>query len=130
LKEHLSRLLTDTESEPRPVKRRLSRQLKQLPTPTEVTLSRLTGSDTYELNIVAADRPGLLATIGLLFAELGIDLIDARITTLGERIEDVFIISDNGVPEGNQNEQSRQERIYLLENALRQRLDSQIAQAL
>ncbi|MEJ2089603.1 MAG: [protein-PII] uridylyltransferase, partial [Gammaproteobacteria bacterium] len=53
-----------------PIRRRLPRQLKQLPTPTEVTLTANADSDTYELTIIASDRPGLLASIGLIFAEL------------------------------------------------------------
>jgi [protein-PII] uridylyltransferase len=69
----------------------------------------------------------LLASIGLLFAELDIDLIDARIATLGERVEDVFTIRDSGVADA---ERGSQERIYLLENAIRQRIDNEIAREL
>jgi [protein-PII] uridylyltransferase len=123
----LTELLSDPEHEPVPARRRLSRQLKQLPTPTEVTLIGKADTDTHELTIIASDRPGLLASIGLLFAELDIDLIDARIATLGERVEDVFTIRDSGVADA---ERGSQERIYLLENAIRQRIDNEIAREL
>lgn len=119
----LTQVLADPHSEPVPIRRRLPRQLKQLPTPTEVTLTGKPDTEEMELTIIASDRPGLLATIGILFAELDIDLVSARIATLGERVEDVFTIVDRGCPEGTQ----RRERMYLLENALRQRLDNQIA---
>jgi [protein-PII] uridylyltransferase len=107
-----------------PGKRRLPRQLKQLPTATEVSLKQKAGSAELELTVIASDRPGLLATLGLLFAELGLNLRDARIVTLGERIEDTFTIVDSTRDSGTSGDR---ERIYLLENTIRQRLDSQIA---
>ena len=83
------------------------------------------GSVRDELTIIAADRPGLLATVGLLFYELGISVHSARITTLGERVEDVFFVTEsNGKPIRDR------ERIYTLENTLRQRLDNRIANTL
>ncbi len=122
----LTGTLSDPELELTPPKRRVSRQLKQLPTPTEVTLKQTEGERCYEMSLIAADRPGLLASIGMLFADLGIDLIDARIATLGERVEDTFTIRDAGAPENA----SVEERAYLLTNALRQGLDSQISRDL
>jgi [protein-PII] uridylyltransferase len=127
LAEHLCAELGDPSREPQPARRRLSRQLKQLPTSTEVSIRRVGDEDVFELTLIAADRPGLLASVGLVFAELGINLIDARIATLGERVEDVFTISDNGAAPGDR---GSQERIYLLENTVRQRLDNEIATVL
>jgi [protein-PII] uridylyltransferase len=124
LTSRLCELLADTDAQPAPIRRRLPRQLKQLPIATEVSLKPKSGTDAFELTIIASDRPGLLATIGLLFAELGINLQDARIATLGERVEDTFTINDLGAPDG---QMGSQERIYVLENTIRQRLDSQIA---
>jgi [protein-PII] uridylyltransferase len=125
LSARLTELLTTTPVRSKPVKRRLPRQLKQLPTQTEVTLIRTSVADSLELTVVAADRPGLLASIGLLFGELGLDLQHARIATLGERVEDVFLINDT-----RRGEMDSQERIYLLENTIRQQLDSHIARDL
>jgi [protein-PII] uridylyltransferase len=49
--------------------------------------------------VVAADRPGLLADIGRCFKEQQLILQNARISTLGEHVEDVFFVVDkNGEP--------------------------------
>ena len=74
--------------------RRVSRQLKQFVMPTEVSVETHPGTATSTLRIVASDRPGLLSALGGLFAELGISVRRARITTLGERVEDVFEITN------------------------------------
>jgi [protein-PII] uridylyltransferase len=46
------------------------------------------------LELVALDRPGLLAEIGCVFLDNNVLLQNARIATLGERVEDVFYITD------------------------------------
>ncbi len=122
LVDQLTKALADTTNLPDNGKRRLPRQLRQFTLPTEVSLSTADGASNSELTIIASDRPGLLATIGLLFAELGLAVISARIATLGERVEDVFEISSReGGPITDE------EAVYLLENTLRQRLDRQVA---
>jgi [protein-PII] uridylyltransferase len=45
------------------------------------------------LEIVSIDRPGLLSCIGQVFQDLKINIHSAKITTFGERVEDVFTIS-------------------------------------
>ncbi|MDB2619213.1 hypothetical protein N9Y18_03080, partial [Litoricolaceae bacterium] len=46
------------------------------------------------IELVAPDRTGLLTTVGRVFAEFGLDLSTAKIATLGERVEDVFYVTD------------------------------------
>ena len=46
------------------------------------------------LEITAPDRPGLLARIGKIFLDFDLSLQNAKIATLGERVEDVFFITD------------------------------------
>ena len=46
------------------------------------------------LEVITPDRPGLLARVGRIFYEYEIKLMAAKITTLGERVEDVFFITN------------------------------------
>ena len=48
---------------------------------------------------MTADRPGLLVRLAQLFESEGVEIVAAKITTLGERVEDVFeICSTMGHP--------------------------------
>ena len=99
--------------------RRLPRQHKQLSRPTETTLVNQDGEPFSTLTVLTADRPGLLARIGVLFHELDVSVLGARIATLGERVEDVFYLQTrSGEPITDP------EFKYALENTLRQTLDS------
>lgn len=46
------------------------------------------------MEVVAVDRPGLLSHIGIAMDACNVRLIDARIATFGERVEDYFHITD------------------------------------
>jgi [protein-PII] uridylyltransferase len=45
------------------------------------------------LELVAGDRPGLLCDIGKVLMEERVDLLAAKIMTVGERAEDVFYLA-------------------------------------
>ena len=45
------------------------------------------------MSISASDRPGLLYAVARVLAENGVRLHTAKIATLGERVEDIFLIS-------------------------------------
>ena len=45
------------------------------------------------MSITAGDRPGLLYAIACVFSKYQVDLHTAKIVTLGERAEDVFVVS-------------------------------------
>ena len=86
--------LDDPEDYPEIIQRRTPRQLKHFSFPTEVTFSNDMINLRTVMEVVTPDRPGLLARIGQILLKHQLTLINARIATLGERVEDVFFISD------------------------------------
>ncbi|MFC4700031.1 [protein-PII] uridylyltransferase [Glaciecola siphonariae] len=74
--------------------RRMSRQMKHLDVPTKVRFYS-SQVDATLIELEALDAPGLLARIGHLFVDLNITLKMAKIATIGERAEDVFIVCND-----------------------------------
>ncbi len=93
--QRLKVVLTQPEKAPRPSKRRMPRQLRHFSVPNEVTVRRDAAHHYNVVEVIALDRPGLLAQIGALFFQMNVDIQTARIATLGERAEDVFFITDS-----------------------------------
>ena len=77
---------------PEPVKGRLSRHSRHFPVVPGVHLQPDERGSAYLLSITATDRVGLLYAITRVLARHGINVQTARINTLGERVEDVFLI--------------------------------------
>ncbi|NRA55640.1 MAG: [protein-PII] uridylyltransferase [Gammaproteobacteria bacterium] len=73
--------------------RRISRQVQHFHVPTQVNFIQNQPTDTTAFELVARDIPGLLANLGDVFYKNKILLLSAKITTIGERVEDFFIIS-------------------------------------
>ena len=80
---------------------RLSRQVRHFPITPEASIRPDEKGVHYLLSIVAADRPGLLYTIATTLARHGANLHTAKIGTLGERVEDVFLISGGDLNQGS-----------------------------
>ena len=84
--------------------RRRSRRLSHFDVSTRVDFEDVEGTAPVEggcteLRITAADRPGILSSIGRVLLAEGLTVHAARIATLGERIDDVFFIGmANGGP--------------------------------
>jgi [protein-PII] uridylyltransferase len=72
---------------------RPSRLSRAFPVPPLVTLHPDEGSQSWRLELVATDRPGLLGDIAQVFATYNISLQTAKVMTLGDRVEDVFVVS-------------------------------------
>ena len=90
----LAKTLANPHRLPELGKRRVPRRLQQFRWPTEARIENDPNAPYSMLHVIATDRPGLLARLGVLFVELGIDVRGAKIATLGERVEDVFYITD------------------------------------
>jgi [protein-PII] uridylyltransferase len=88
----LTRLLSEQAPLVAPVEGRISRQLKHFPLTPEVQIFPDDKGTHYILEVVAGDRPGLLARIAYTLAQAGVNVASAKINTLGERAEDVFLI--------------------------------------
>jgi [protein-PII] uridylyltransferase len=76
-----------------PAPGRVSRQVRHVALTPEVSIRADESSKNYILSITAADRSGLLFAIALVLAHHGVRLSTAKIATLGERVEDTFLIS-------------------------------------
>ena len=86
------RLQSQAPLEP-PAKGRLSRRVRHFPTTPEVDLQPDERGDYMVLSVISSDRPGLLDLIARVLVNHRINLHTAKIDTLGERVEDTFLIS-------------------------------------
>ena len=75
-----------------PPEGRISRQLRHFPLTPQVQIFPDERGTHYILEVVAGDRPGLLARIAYVLARNNVNVASAKINTLGERAEDVFLI--------------------------------------
>jgi [protein-PII] uridylyltransferase len=94
LEQWLWNSLRRPEETPTQVSRRAPRQVRMFNTPTRVTITRDLRNNRSAVELVSGDRPGLLCNVGKVLWEERIDLQGARISTIGERAEDVFYVTD------------------------------------
>lgn len=98
-------MLLRGETRYRPTERLLPRRLKQFNVSTRVAFSDgITGEHTI-MELVARDRPGLLFEVANALYECKVKLVSAKVSTVGERAEDTFFITDrdgNPVSTGEQ----------------------------
>lgn len=86
--------LKNPDDYPTIIQRRVPRQLKHFAFAPQVTIHNDAQRPVTVLELTAPDRPGLLARIGRIFLEYDLSLQNAKIATLGERVEDVFFVTD------------------------------------
>ena len=99
IRRSLTRVLTSSDDDVAKVTRKLPRQARMFTTKTVVDFEHDNTRGLTVMELVAADRPGLLSKVGKVFIDQGVDIDAAKIMTIGERAEDVFYISDEaGAP--------------------------------
>ena len=77
---------------PEPARKRVSRRVKSFPVAPRVTLRPDEKAQRWLLAISAADRAGLLYLVARILAQHHLSVQLAKVSTLGERVEDTFLI--------------------------------------
>ncbi len=121
IRRSLTRVLTSGGDEIAAVTRAIPRQARMFTTKTAVDFLDSPEQGRTIMELVAADRPGLLSKIGQTFIKQGVDIQTAKIMTIGERAEDVFYITDES---GSPLDDDAQQR---LRDALIRELDESAA---
>ncbi|RZT91397.1 [protein-PII] uridylyltransferase [Rivibacter subsaxonicus] len=88
----LGKALATDEALPEPSRGRLSRRVRSFPVTPRVSLRPDERAQRWLLTVSASDRSGLLYAIARVLARHEINLQLAKITTLGERVEDTFLV--------------------------------------
>jgi [protein-PII] uridylyltransferase len=123
LPEHYRELCSMAESElcativsagklPAPSRGRVSRRVKSFPVSPRIDLRPDDKAQRWLLSISASDRVGLLYSIARVLARHNLNLQLAKVSTLGERVEDMFLIDG---PELQQNRKQIEIETELLE---------------
>lgn len=89
----LTRTLEEQGALPQPLRGRVSRRVKSFPITPRVDLKPDEKAQRWLLNISASDRAGLLYCVARVLAKHKLNLQLAKVTTLGERVEDTFLIA-------------------------------------
>jgi [protein-PII] uridylyltransferase len=94
-------LTTQAELAP-PSTGRVSRRVRHFPTPTRISCRPDENGKHFLITVASADRSGLLYTLAYTFASFGLEVLLARISTLGERIEDIFLVRGAALADARQ----------------------------
>jgi [protein-PII] uridylyltransferase len=126
LPEHYRELITMVESGlgttidrqgtlPAPTKGRVSRRVKNFPIAPRITLHPDEKAQSWLLGISASDRLGLLYSVATVLAKHGISLKLAKISTLGERVEDTFLIEGSALQHNREQIEIETELLQVLQ---------------
>ncbi len=88
----LAQVLNSKPELPAPSRGRMSRRSRSFPIRPRVELHPDERGSRYLLSLQANDRTGLLYSVARVLGKHGLNLHTARVNTLGERVEDVFLI--------------------------------------
>ena len=88
----LARTIAEIRPLPEPSRGRISRRVRSFPVSPRVSLSPDEKAQRWLLSISASDQPGLLYKVARVLAQHKLNLQLAKINTLGERVDDVFLV--------------------------------------
>jgi [protein-PII] uridylyltransferase len=77
---------------PEPARKRVSRRVKSFPIAPRVSLQPDEKAQRWLLGISASDRAGLLYLVARILAQHHLSVQLAKVSTLGERVEDTFLL--------------------------------------
>ena len=72
----------------------ISSRLRHFQIAPKIHVENVQHLDHTSLHIHATDHPGLLANVAEAFALLGVNVISARVSTLGEKVHDIFYVTN------------------------------------
>jgi [protein-PII] uridylyltransferase len=127
LPEHYRELITMVESGlsvtinqkgslPPPTKGRVSRRVKNFPIAPRITLHPDEKAQSWLLAISASDKMGLLYSVATVLAKHSISLKLAKISTLGERVEDSFLIEGSALQHNREQIEIETELLQVLQS--------------
>ena len=93
VKEALVEALSHSDQYPGIMQRRIPRHLRHFDVQNTVDIVLNPTLQQHMVEISTLDQPGLLARIGAIFMQQGLDIHSAKIATLGERAEDIFFVT-------------------------------------
>ncbi|TFI49847.1 [protein-PII] uridylyltransferase [Diaphorobacter sp. DS2] len=88
----LLRAIEDPRPLPEPTRKRVSRRVKSFPIAPRVTRRPDEKAQRWLISISASDRAGLLYLVARVLSRHGLSVQLAKVSTLGERVEDVFLV--------------------------------------
>jgi len=96
--EKIAHTLKQYLSAPQPILSQINRmqprKLRSFNIPATVMFREDKTNNRTVLEVTAIDQPGLLAVIGMAMAFCGVRLHNAKVATFGERVEDIFYLTD------------------------------------
>ncbi len=92
IENQLALALTSTDPLPEPRRGRVSRRVRSFPITPRVSLRPDERAQRWLLSVSTSDRSGLLYALARVLAHHQVNLQLAKITTLGERVEDTFLV--------------------------------------
>ena len=76
-----------------PVRRPMPRRLRPFVTPPDIQFREARGGRVTELELGCTDQPGLLSKLSAAMRKSEVNIHDAMIATLGDRVEDTFYLT-------------------------------------